>query len=383
MGVLRDIRKDFLYHTIPELNSCMCDMDYIKFVFDFKDIEELEKIVREDSENFDIGIKSIRHLLSNNKNYMLDNDTYIKVNDMNKFFSLLDQIVIEYSEREHKVLPHNRDFIRGIWLRMGVEDITNVEEFLERQLDFLKHDNIIRYNDTLLSDSNLKIYYKNKCNDEYFETNNHLEFTIKDDDKEYDLPVIHYAFSKDSENKPLCYLYGIQKLDEHSICDSSIKEELNDIRKLLRNKYVSQDFILVLALFMDLLKTCGIDEIRVPLYQVFNYSFHERLSKNMKEAYDSYDKKSELEEKILLGEDSELVLDYIHDKKMYEKFYNKEDLISKNKTERLVNTIISESEILGNIRIVNDPMVEGDTLIIKIDNYSKIIDMIGQKKKAH
>ena len=65
------------------------------------------------------------------------------------------------------------------------------------------------------------------------------------------------------------------------------------------------------------------------------------------------------------GNLTDKVLDYIHDKNMYYRFVDKQDIISKNKTERLLNTFIIMNEKYDNIEFMNEPFIEGDYLIIK------------------
>lgn len=381
-----NIIKTFIYHVIPKLLSFEYDMDYIRFVFDLDTIKGIEKKVSDDKEYQDKGITSLKHLYNNQKEYLENDDIYIKVNDPDRFFNLLQDILNEYRKVEEDSFIKGENFLVSIWLRMGINDINNVEDFLEKQLRFLKNRDIISYNPSLLYENNeISLMYQNAYNHDLFETNNHLRFSVrsKDEKTRYDLPVIHYALYNDDTN-PVCYLYGIQNIDDYNRYDENILEYLKEVKKDLRNKYVSKDILFTLGIFMDFMNQTGISEIRVPLYQVFNHTYHERLSKSIDEAYNSYgDEKENLEELFLLGDVSDKTLDYIHDKKMYNKFVGKEDIISKNKTERLVNTFISLQDILENIEIENDPLVQGDELIIKIKKKSGLLEKLDKKNKAN
>ena len=57
---------------------------------------------------------------------------------------------------------------------------------------------------------------------------------------------------------------------------------------------------------------------------------------------------------------------YEHLKKQYKRFYDKEDLVSFNKTERLVYTFMELEEKFKNIEILNEPFRSGEYLLIKI-----------------
>ena len=370
---MEEIVKEFLNKTIPDMNSREYDLSYIKFVFDEDALAEMLKIADSKKAN-----DSVNYLKQIHDNYRIskenEEDIFIEITDYKKFFSLLESLVTTYSEREYKNLLNSVNFIRSIWLRMSPSDIDNVNEFLEKQLAFLKFDNLLPYNKTLYKKHNdLDIVYKNKSNDDWFETNNHVTFSFVKEkledslfskNDEYNLPSIHYAFNKEN-NEPVCYIYGMQNLSNKK--DEKIKEEIKPLRKNLQNKYISPDFILSLKIFIDFLRDNNIENIKVPLLQVFNYPYHKHLSKSVNEAYLAYeDEKDSLDEKYKSGEIDEKVLDYIHDKNMHAKFVGKEDIISKNKTERLVNAFFVMQEKYDNIEFLNDPFIESDYLVIKV-----------------
>ena len=50
---------------------------------------------------------------------------------------------------------------------------------------------------------------------------------------------------------------------------------------------------------------------------------------------------------------------------MYYRFVDKQDIISKNKTERLLNTFLVMNEKYDNIEFMNDPFIEDDYLSVK------------------
>ena len=371
---MEDIIKIFLEKTIPDMLSREYNLSYIKFLFSNEAICEMEKIT-----DTELGKKSLLYL--KNPTIKSDQDIYIKINDYKTFFNLLDNLIEEYSSREYKSLLDGVNFIRSIWIRMSASDIEDVNGFLKRQLDFLRYDNIIPYEPMVYKKyDDFDIVYENKCNDDWFETNNRIAISLKKENETddlfasnyyYDLPSIHYAFNYENDDT-VCYIYGVQNIENYRK-DDVINEKMKLLRKKLYNKYVSPDFILSLRIFIDFLCENNITNIKVPLLQVYNYPYHVNLSNDVKQAYLSYtdDEKKEIENDFVTGKLTDKVFDYMHDKKMYDKFVNKADLISMNKTERLINTFIIMNERYDNIEFLSDPFIESDYLLIRAKEKTK------------
>ena len=365
---MEEVIKYFITKTIPDMNSSVYNLSYIKFVFNDEALDEMSKY-----NEYEAG--KLREIKNNYESGHLDeNAIYIKIEDYKMFFYLLKEIVIKYGQRENKGLRNSYNIMRSIWLRMSPSEINDVLLFLKKQLFFLKTDDILPYYKKFFKKyEDLEIYYENKANDDWFETNNNIKFSFvrsgKFDEElpldfEYNLPSIHYALNKEND-EGVCYIYGIQNIGKFK--DEIIKEKIKPLKRQLRNKYVSSEFILSLRFFIELLSNNGINTIKVPLLQVFNYQYHEDLSDSLQRAYSSYENKEELEQKYKEGNRDDIVLDYMHDKTNYERFYGKADMISKNKTERLLDTFRVYSEIYGDIEFLNDPFIQGDYLIIKIN----------------
>ena len=374
---MEQLIKYFLDETIPNEIMTSFNMPFIKFVFpdDALDLmekynKETTKLLRKNKHNYEIGRKK-------------KEDVFIVVDDYQQFFSLLNEIVLTYGQREYKGFINSRELMGSIWLRMSPSDVNDVNDFLKRQLSFLKNDNILPYYQKRFSDyEDLEIIYQNESNERLFETNNNITFSfVRDVDSDldgipfpiryyYDLPAIHYALRREDDTN-VCYIYGIQNLDSRK--DEIIKQKIKSLRKKYQNKYVSPDFVISLKLFIDLLSKKKLYTIKVPLLQLFNYPFHQRLSDDIKNSYSAYENKDELEKMHESGNDTDMVLDYLHDKETMGRFADKEDTISYNKTERFVNTFLVLSEMFDNIEFLNEPFIEGDYLIIKIKQNSKTL----------
>lgn len=372
-----DATRFFIFDTIPRMRDLEYNFDFIKFVFKKEDLKKIEKLVLEEKEyDKERCIKAFEILRENSEK--VEEDSII-INDYDKFFENISLIL---SEKNTGILPFEL-LIRTIWLRMGITDIGDVEGFLKRQLEFIKNDNIIKHiYETFYENENISIQYKNGFNSDCFETNKHINFQMENKGNYYRLPVVHYGIRNNNDNM-VCYVYGIQNINENVTCDSvELDNYLKVVKKGLRNKYVSKDFVLVLSMFLDLMYSKGIEEIRVPFFQVFNYKYHVMLSDDLNEAYGSYtdEEKEEYERLYELGNREDKILDYMHDKKQYNKFADKADIISYSKTERFINTFMVVKDLFNSIDIINEPFIEGDELIIKIKKNTDILDKFNNKE---
>ena len=390
---MENIRELFLTKTIPDLLSSEFDMPYIKFVFDKETLIGLKDYLdKKDANTYYKGLKSIEYLFDiyNDQEEGRIDELSIQVHDSNKFFNLLEEIIKAYSKGEYYALVKPYNFIRSIWLRMGIKDINNVEEFLERQLKFIENDKLLTGFNTICELSeNESLGYSIRNNEDWFETNKSISFGIyKDgedifDTKRYYFPAIHYGLSKEN-NVPTCFIYGIQTLNTYFSKDKTIKEKLQPIRKKLRNKNVSSDFIIGLSSFLDFLYDNGIKDIEIPTLQVFNYMYHEHLSDNIKNNYNSYsdEEKQELEKSFEEGKRDDKELDYIHTKGMVSRFVDKQDIISHNKTERLIETVYELINLNPSIELVSEPFINGENMVLHLNGKTDILKDYNKKERT-
>jgi len=365
--------KYFISNTIYEINN-EYNMSFIKFVFKEEDLNIVVSKLDMDNYRIQRGINILKDNINEYYNNFNDDIMYINIDDCYKFFNLLSRIYKRVESKFDKENP--KDLIRSIWLRMGVDDVDHVNQFLEKQLNFLYGDRLFNGTYKVFKNyDNYKLVYYDGINDDCFETNNYLELSLinKDYDnngaerEKYSFPVVHYAINYENGN-PVCYVYGIQRLD-YQRKDADVKTVLNSHKKKLRNGCVSPEFVLTLKLFIDVIESHGVTDIKVPLLQVYNYQYHEYLSKAIERSFADYTAEDiEKYEKMDQECDYNLsVLNYIHVKQAFDRFVDKEDVISKNKTERLIDTFMIMEEKYHNINFLNEPFIEGDTLLIKIN----------------
>lgn len=413
---MEKIKRIFLTETIPDCMDEKYGPSFIKFVFDEKTLKDLsedfEKEYQIAYKSRDIitcetilkGQNTIVHLWKNLLEYKNgSDDVFIQIHDSNKFFSYLQELINLYSQRKHYALLNPKNFIRSIWLRMDAEDINNVEGFLQKQMVFIKNERFLNDGcEVEFAQINEKdrLVYKINENEDWFETNKNIIFSILrkkvllssdlsfeeylkyfDSDDEYDFPAIHFAFAKEN-NRPTCFLYGIQQLPNKRK-DDDIKEFIQPIRKKLRNKYVSSDILIALSLFFDFLYKKGIKDVNISTMQVLNYQFHEQLSKNYHYNLDKYSEyeKQKIEERYNSGDTSEEVIEYIYLKRNSKMYMDRQDDISYNKSERLINAIMELCERYPVLDVTSYPYIEGENMHIKINGEINILNSSSKKQK--
>lgn len=385
-----EVLRYFIIKTLTDFNDIEYNLTFLKFIFreeDMKYIYSFLDTISEDDTYLYFNIPGLdsrvlkekrddatRILKNNLLSYKNREDyTFIKIDDYKTFAKLLNEVV-KGTYCNNLYYKFSADSIlKSIWFRMGVSDIDDVNNFLRRELSFFNTANFFQNEYTKWREYNTcDLVYKNKSNDNFFETNNHIEISLKKYNHYYDFPVIHYGLTIEN-NLPTCYIYGIQNLEHDN--DNYFDEVIKSDKKFLRNKYVSPKFVMSLKLFIDLLRKNNITNIKVPLLQVFNYPYHEKLSNEIIEYFKSYTEEELIDiiDMANLGNDERYNL-YLHDKMMYEKFANKQDIISRNKTERLIDTFMVMEEKYNNIKFLTEPFIESDNLIVKIkENKDKVM----------
>ena len=270
--------------------------------------EIVERINQEQIEAIKLETKHIK-----------DEDIVIDVPDAYSFFKQLSIIANMYYTHSYYTNPQtcgNKFFSDALWIRMTPQDFLNVESFLERQYELLYgaiSNNYLTNLDDVEYDK-----YLIKCSNEYnrndmFETYSRMCLDVCDkEDKSifYELPSIHYGVIEKG-GKKTCYIYGIQNMAVGNQ-DKKIARSLYQLNKGVENPSIHPSFVLAMKTFIDILKNNNINSIRVPLLEVLNYDYHVLCSKNIKESY--------------LKNDSSI-------NKIYDNYVDRENMISKSKTE--------------------------------------------------
>ena len=356
----------------------------VKFVFSKEDIDYLDFLVRNKKSEFypfylpNESIDNVINILNNNlyeyNNKRDDQIYYIYVDDIIKFTDLLYELYISVKKEVEDDSTYTYKYLDAVWLRMSPNDYSDIFKFLRKQIEFSKSNyfkpnncfSIDYYKPKYLCDFlDYEVKYNIITTSPWYETNRKIEFFIeRNEENKLYLPDVYFSVI-DEDNKKVCYLYAIQNPKGNIYNDEIVENSLTNIKRVYRNKYVNYKFLLSLKYFIKLMEENGIYDIKVPLLQLFNYDYHISMSEEYKRNLDSLNKK--IEE----GKISEYAQVYIQVKAVYDKVADKEDIISKNKTERLVHTFYVLNEIYNNIDILNDPFIEDENLIVKIKKITR------------
>lgn len=328
------------------------------FRFEFMEdeaIKFIEKILEQQVQKYSFWQEKANLIIQKvkNKSNINEIEPLMIVSDYKKFFELLRQYYEEHIElyfQRTKMSGFPRyekdNCFEQIWLRATPDDFNKPEVFLEKQVAMLKDKTFEKYNkETYLGkfkflNDNI-ICVENGIARTWDE--NSREFKIKIYDKKfydntelferpnYMLPVIRYGIYE-RNGKKICSIGSIQnKNDDYK--QNELKKKI-DKKKYQINKDVPQDYkiqvepknVLALSIFIDFLNSEEITEIEVPGMYVLDYEYHRKSNKLLLEEFKKEWTKEEIKNFPQRYEES---LYY------FERMYNKQDLISEIKTERL------------------------------------------------
>lgn len=371
----KEVVELFVHSTIYDLNS-ENEVPKINIIFKEEAFDLFYSVMnnpfqKDESWTPNIEKKDIQLLKQQNDKNCLS----IYVKDHIKFFHYLTEII------NNQVILHTRykvyrdaralaiKLMKIIWLRVGVNDLNNIEDFLKRQLEFVKNDMLNDYKNEL----NIGDFYSHSVKAQGFVTNIWdeaplgMNFKIYDQDiKSYhSLPYIFYGIENDT-----CYIYAIQN-DRNRIKIPKIERLLYKLNKGIENPNVHPSMVLSIMLFINTLKENEITKIKVPTLQVLSYKYHEILSEKEKINFEKKWNKTLLNDLKYLDESTrkDILKNYEYAKLWYSHVVDKEDVISRLKTENLINLIYRIVENDNSLALISDIDID-DSLIIKIKNKS-------------
>ena len=324
------------------------DYEYLKTIFDEKSMDKISKDI--------------------------DAEYLISVTDAKKFFQKLTTLVNLHIETFVKYYPdfniraEIEGYLKYVWLRMTPYDFLDVQKFLDLQISYAMNekyfDNLIYYNGAVISGfvvgdyEGYTVTASKDMNNYYYETDTAIRYELYDKESRasYYLPMIHYGIDTLNE-KPVCHIYGLQQ-DVYGKQDKKIERSLYKLNKGISNPDNHPSFVLALNLFINMLKDNDIYDIEVPLLEVLNYGYHEKVSDESKKRFDA-----RWEDETIDNEE------YQEDKKALDAVADKQDFISKAKVENLSNLFLRYQSQFDDISI----SVEDYILKINIKNMKKMI----------
>ena len=326
----------------------------IKFIFSndafllFKDVLKEQKNKKNIYNK--IGIYEIIKIKNNN--VIKEDEIYIKVLDADLFFTKLQIIINLYLrfQKEFSIYSLN-DFITNyLWLKMTPYDFLDINSFLDLQIEFLLNNNYFDYDsftggEKVTTFEGYDVYAMTENNSMMWETYKRMYFKIYDKNpiNSYELPSIHYGI----ENIDTCYIYAIQNM-------AIFKQDKKIGRKLYKysNDFIHPSFILSFKLMIEFLISKGIKNIKIPLLEVMNYSYHEYLSNKIK-----FDFNLEWTHEYLMGASEDELLEYQKNLDVYNKYVDRTDEISKAKVNTFALIIDKVVSYFDNIDISFDDYI--------------------------
>lgn len=282
------------------------------------------------------------------------------VSNYKQFFELLRQfyeknIELFFKRTNFSGFPvYEKDnCFEQIWLRCTVEDFNNPEMFLSKQVQMINDKTFDEYDEEtylgkldFLNDNIICI--KNGIARTWDENTREIIITIYDkkyynntelwDRPHCTLPVIRYGIYE-KDGKKICSIGSIQSRRK-SLEDKEIYDKQDINKKVERKKYkvnsevpeeyidqVEPKSILALSLFINILNKKGITDVEIPCMYVLDYEYHKKMSKKLLEDFKKEWTKSRKDKAPLL---------YKEEFNYLKQNYNKQDLISKIKTERMI-----------------------------------------------
>ena len=360
-----DVTGLFLSSVIGESNRSR-SIPCISFKFmDSKEwlINALLKI--EERERIDVR-QLAKNAISVNEEALLT----IEVNNTKLFFEKLFEYIIAVTELEdyynlYEKTSASIDYraeshLMYLWLRMGSEDVTNIDRFLDKQIQFARNRVMdYRWLDYHLTNkvgvfSDCDIYMYTEANRWWDETNRRMLFTLTKGNVKYQLPTVLY----DIDDSGVCYIYGVQ--NKNLKRNENIEKELRSLNKGKKIRSVHPSKVLALLLFINELRKHNISKVIVPTLQVLSYPFHEitlqkternigymRMSLNSN--FGKYTKE-----------------DYEEALRSLER-YKDCDRISRLKTEELIYLVYRITEHDKNIEILSE-IDQSDNLIVRLNS---------------
>ena len=312
---------------------------------------------------------------------LLDDDTIgkfsvnIKVDNAAIFFTCLRDFVNktldlyrDYGETDLLTWSIMQDLLANVWLRMGINDVENPIPFLKKQIDFTKNRKLDIMHPTKISTySGYDVIMYTKPNKYFDETSRTMFFKLTKKDEttgrileDYTLPKVLYDIDKND----ICYIYGVQNVlprDKHDTNEKKIKRELYKLNKGVENPTVHPSKVLALMLFINHLRNNGITNVTVPSMQVLSYMYHEVLSRTSDEELKKADKDFDMNSESAHASDKLKTANL-----NYDRFYNKQDIISYLKTEELFNLVNRIVEHTPGMEITNEMNLQGDSINIRL-----------------
>lgn len=208
--------------------------------------------------------------------------------DLTKYYEAL-----EFSDIKNHEQVINKLILTILWANATYDDFSDSEEFLRKQISFLKDNTFSEYNEpTIIGYSEMLGGYveiENISEPILNETPNSLKISLVEPEtnEKYTFPLVRYGIKDDK-----CYIYAVQKNKKFDI-DNNFKKKVN--RKLFKIgenfdtkndtyenykegnlKDVSASFVVASNIALGLLSSKGINDIVVPSILIERWNAKEK-----------------------------------------------------------------------------------------------------------
>ena len=208
--------------------------------------------------------------------------------DLTKYYEAL-----EFSDIKNHEQVINKLILTTLWANATYDDFSDSEEFLRKQISFLKDNTFSEYNEpTIIGYSEMLGGYveiENISEPILNETPNSLKISLVEPEtnEKYTFPLVRYGI-KDGK----CYIYAVQKNKKFDI-DNNFKKKVNrKLFKIGKNfdtkndtyenykegnlKDVSASFVVASNIALGLLSSKGINDIVVPSILIERWNAKEK-----------------------------------------------------------------------------------------------------------
>lgn len=329
---------------VPDISIHLTDKDLLK-------LDNLYNYIA--AKYFDVGLnKTLKEVLEEKSDY------HLYINDIDEYIDLYKEIVEKYMDfycygSGIDPLMLACETFQSVQLRMGIDDFNNPIKFLRNQVAFMNDQTFYEFNQPTIVDKfyDYDIEVLHMRGSVWDETFNKLRFYLFKDG----VPVLSLFDILYGINDDTVYIYGIQK-NKENLNDKKARRILYKINGNTTLKDVEPGKLLSLMTFIKLLDKNKIKYIKIPLMQVLNYDYHVRFSNSRKNEY--------LEAVEELKKKDNLYYRRIVD--LYSGLIDKQDLISKIKTEKLYEVMDSVIERNNDVHLVNDVYTAENELIYRL-----------------
>lgn len=260
--------------------------------------------------------------------------------------------------------------IKRIWMRMGPSDFYHVEDFLKKQLDFIKSTvfDDYKFGEYVEAYEGYEIKAKKVGTRPWYEASNKMCLSLYLGGEEmYTLPSIYFGICEENGTN-VCYIYAVQN-ERQKKADKKALRKIYKLNAGIQSPDVHPSSVLALITFMKMLEQEGIFKIKVPLLQVLSLRYHEILSRVQKKDFYNKWKDVYVEDLESLGKREEYDFDLL----WYDHVVDREEFIEKAKTEGLINMFLRLEEQFSFIQVLTDPFIEDEYLNVCINQGRKRI----------